>query len=162
MAKDPIHAGAVQSVKGVVSMQYEPNEASHARQRRALAYSFSQKALNEQESIIESHADKLIAKIGEFSSTGESFDLADWWNFLTFDTIGDLAFKEYYGCLDEGAYQYWVSLVFKAVKAGALVQSTRRFATAGTPVQKLLLRAFGDIAAPNKKHMELTREQVKK
>ncbi|KAI1625291.1 pisatin demethylase [Exophiala viscosa] len=162
MPKDPVHAGAVQSIQGVVSMQYEPDEATHARQKRGLAYSFSQKALNEQESIINSHIHKFTDKVAEFSEQGRIFNLADWYNFLTFDAIGDLAFKEYYGCLDDGKYHYWVTLVFKAVKAGALVQATRRFATAGTPLQKLLLRAFGDIFAPNKEHMKLTRAQVKK
>ncbi|OQV03600.1 hypothetical protein CLAIMM_08622 [Cladophialophora immunda] len=162
MAKDAIHAGPVQPIKGVVSMQYEPDESTHARQKRGLAYSFSQKALNEQEAIIASHEHKLISKVAAFSQQGQAFNLSDWYNFLTFDTIGDLAFKEYYGCLDEGSYHNWVTLVFKAVKAGALVQSTRRFASAGTPLQKLLLRCFGDISAPNRRHMELTRAQVQK
>lgn len=162
MPKDPVHAGPVQSIQGVVSMQYEPDEATHARQKRGLAYSFSQKALNEQEPIINSHINKFTEKVAEFSEQGRILNLADWYNFLTFDAIGDLAFKEYYGCLDDGKYHYWVTLVFKAVKAGALVQATRRFATAGTPLQKLLLRAFGDIFAPNKEHMKLTRAQVKK
>jgi len=69
-----------------------------------LAHSFSVKALNEQEEIIASHTAKLIEKIQSFSEEGESFNLGDWYDFLTFDAIGDLAFEEYYGCLEEGLF----------------------------------------------------------
>jgi cytochrome P450 len=162
MPKDTVHAGAVQAVGGVISMQYEPDEAVHARQRRGLAYSFSQKALSDQEPIINGHIKKLTDKVDEYSRSSRVFNLSDWYNFLTFDVIGDLAFKENYGCLETGQYQHWVTLIFKAIRAGALVQSTRRFAKAGTFMQKSLVRLFGDIAAPNKEHMKLTRAQVEK
>jgi cytochrome P450 len=149
MAKDPIHAGAVQLVRGVGTLQYEPDEASHTRQKRGLACSFSQKAINEQEPIITNHVRKLTDRIAEFSNQNQTFNIADWYNFFTFDITGYLAFKEHYGCLENGRYHHWVNLVFKTVKAGALVQSTRRFAKARSLLQKLLLRAFGDLAAPN-------------
>jgi cytochrome P450 len=151
-----------QSASGKGSLQYEPDEASHARQKRGLSYSFSQKALNEQEPIITDHVKKLTDRIAEFSKQNKIFNIADWYNFFTFDVTGDLAFKEQYDCLGQGKYHHWVQLVFKAVQAGAFVQATRRFAEAGSLLQRLLLRAFGDIAKPNREHMMLTRAQVKK
>lgn len=162
MAKDPIHAGAVQAVKGVSSMQYEPDEATHARQKRGLAYSFSAKALLEQEHIIKGYESKLIANIKKLSEEGRTFDICDWLNFLAFDIIGDLAFNEHFECLDRGELHHWVNLVFHAVKGGALTQATRRCATAGSFLQKLLLKLFGDVQAPIREHMVLTRKEVLK
>jgi cytochrome P450 len=102
MAKDPMHAGAVKSIRGVVSLQYEPSDASHARQRRALAYSFSSKALSEQESIIQSYCTKLVGNLNRLMKEEKKLNLCDWFNFTTFDIIGDLAFGEPFGCLDRG------------------------------------------------------------
>lgn len=102
MPKDPVHAGAVQAVGGVVTMQYEPSDASHGRQRRALAHAFSIKALAEQEQLVAFHCMKLVHAVARFSQDDHDFDLSDWFNYLTFDITGDLTFKEYYGCLDKG------------------------------------------------------------
>lgn len=64
----------------------------------------------------------------------------NWLNFTTFDIIGDLAFGEPFGCLDLGRFHEWVSMIYETVKAGAYEQATRRFATAGSLTQRMLLK----------------------
>lgn len=45
-------------------------------------------------------------------------DMTRWYNFTTFDLIGDPAFGEPFGCL-ESKYHWWVTVILDAVKASA-------------------------------------------
>ena len=88
--------------KNTVTLQYEPDDMSHARQKRVLAHAFSMKALLEQEDIVTLHIKKLVANLQRLSEEGRDVDICDWFSFVMFDLTGDLAFKESFGCLDEG------------------------------------------------------------
>ncbi|OBT58338.1 hypothetical protein VE04_00739 [Pseudogymnoascus sp. 24MN13] len=158
--KDPIHVGSVEPVIGVSTLTMSDDE-NHARQRRALAHSFSQKALSEQEHIIQGYVSTFIAQLGKMSARDEEFNMVDWLNFTTFDIIGDLAFGEPFGCLKDGEFHFWVSLIFETVKAGAIEQATRRMATAGTTAQNFLLSMIPDrIRKMRRQHLEFSREKV--
>jgi len=77
--------------------------------RRMLAHAFSTKALMEQEDIIQGYVDLLIKRVGqryaekERGPDGEYCNLVKWYNYTTFDIIGDLAFGEStaFSCLQE-------------------------------------------------------------
>ncbi|KAH2272658.1 hypothetical protein KXW63_008868 [Aspergillus fumigatus] len=71
-------------------------ESDHIRMRRLLAHAFSDRALREQESLLHFYADLLVQKLHENlnHSHSEVVDIARWYNFTTFDLIGDLAFGE--------------------------------------------------------------------
>lgn len=56
----------------------------------------------EQEDIIQLYVNKFITGIGKMCDKGMEFNLVNWYNFTTFDIIGDLAFGEPFGCLDRG------------------------------------------------------------
>jgi cytochrome P450 len=43
-------------------------------------------------------------------------DLAAWFNFATFDVIGDLAFGEPFGCLEESRFHPWVGAILHGVE----------------------------------------------
>ena len=100
-------------------MQYEPSDASHSRQRRALAHAFSMRALNEQEALVTEHVTKLIKAMFNFHKAGQAFDLSEWLNFLTFDITGDLTFKEYFGCLDKGEFCLWFGYTSLLIQVGS-------------------------------------------
>lgn len=158
--KDPIHVGSVEPIIGVSTLTMSDDD-NHARQRRALAHSFSQKALSEQEHIIHGYVDTFIAQLGKMAAKDKQFNMVDWLNFTTFDIIGDLAFGEPFGCLEDGEFHFWVSLIFETVKAGAIEQATRRLATAGTTAQNLLLKLIPDkIRERRRQHLEFSREKV--
>jgi cytochrome P450 len=118
MHKDPVHVGSVDPLPGATTLTMA-DDHNHARQRRALAYSFSQKALLEQEHIVNGYVDIFINKLGKKADNGETFNLVDWLNFTTFDIIGDLAFGEPFGCLKDEAFHDWVALIFESIKVGA-------------------------------------------
>ncbi|KAJ5384673.1 hypothetical protein N7517_002584 [Penicillium concentricum] len=97
------------------------NDEDHSRERRLLSHAFSEKALREQEGLVQSYVDMLVERLkGEISSSRETVDMSQWYNFTTFDIIGDLAFGEPFDCLRESQYHPWVKMVFVSMKVMAL------------------------------------------
>ena len=84
------------------------NDSDHARQRRLLAHAFSEKALRGQEDLVMQYIDLLLAQLRKLSDEGGPVDMVRWYNFTTFDVLGDLAFGESFGCLRSGGYHPWV------------------------------------------------------
>lgn len=74
MHKDPIHVGSVEAVQGVTTLTMADDD-NHARQRRALSHSFSQKALSEQEYIVKRYVDQLISSMYGMAERDEEFNL---------------------------------------------------------------------------------------
>jgi hypothetical protein len=69
--------GSVDPIPGVTTLTMA-DDHNHARQRRALAYSFSQKALSEQEDIVRGYVDTMISKLKLKADKNEVFNLVDW------------------------------------------------------------------------------------
>lgn len=160
LGKHPIHVGAVDPMPGVQTISMADHD-NHARQRKALSHGFSKKALWEQEGIIQGFVDKLVKNIAKYADTGEVFDIVRWYNFITFDVIGDLSFGESFGCLDQGEFHWWPALIFDAVKAGAIEQASRRFAAAGSPTQLWLQKwAQGSLKKRRADHLAYSRKKV--
>ncbi|KAF2836757.1 cytochrome P450 [Patellaria atrata CBS 101060] len=160
LPKDPIHVGAVDPLPGVSTISMA-DHATHARQRKALSFGFSKQALWSQESIVNEFVTKLMNNFHNFARTGEVFDIVKWFNFITFDVIGDLSFGESFGCLERGDFHFWITLIFEAVKAGAIEQATRRFATPGSSTQKFLMKLIpNELRKRRADHLAYSREKV--
>jgi hypothetical protein len=98
---------------------FPSDRESHRRQRRILAHAFSDAAIKEQEALITQYVDKLFVHLREHAARHERADMVRWYNFTTFDIIGDLALGQPFGCLDGGDYHPWVAMIFASIKAGA-------------------------------------------
>ncbi|KZO99250.1 cytochrome P450 monooxygenase pc-bph [Calocera viscosa TUFC12733] len=94
------------------------DRAEHTRKRKIVSHIFSQKSVLEFEPYIRIALDKLIQQWGSLLSGDEKlashrlkpneddrvwFDCLNWYNYLAFDIIGDLAFGEPFGMIDAGA-----------------------------------------------------------
>ncbi|KAK7746695.1 hypothetical protein SLS53_001882 [Cytospora paraplurivora] len=89
---------------------------NHALIRRHLSHGFSEKSLRDQEPIVKGYVDLLMRRLRERcvavrgAKTGKesglesktAFDMRRWYTFTTFDVIGDMAFGEPFGCLEQG------------------------------------------------------------
>ncbi|CAG8217872.1 unnamed protein product [Penicillium nalgiovense] len=96
------------------------NDADHSRFRRLLSHAFSESTLRSQETIIKGYIDLLMQRLHENIDGGTStVDMVAWYNFTTFDIIGDLAFGEPFDCLKNSEYHQWVSIIFSSLKYGA-------------------------------------------
>jgi cytochrome P450 len=115
------------------------DEADHSRMRKNLSHAFSDKALRQQEPLLQSYVDLLVQRLGEHGAEGKAVDIYAWYStqhlipkppladltdYATFDIITDLAFGEPLYCLRDSAHHTWVSLAYASVKASS-PQSTR-------------------------------------
>lgn len=119
--KDPaLYAPPPNGVNAMITAQ----EDVHQRMRRLLTHAFSNKALMAQEEILQTYADMLVQKLqGVLQNTSsQRIDIACWFNFTTFDLIGDLAFGEPFGCLSHSKYHWWVLVISDAVKASSYLK----------------------------------------
>ena len=107
--------------------------------RRLLSHAFSDKALREQESLIQTHVHKLITGLKERiqNHTGALIDLTDWYHWTSFDVIGDLSFGESFNCLRDTMYHPWVTMLMSSIKIVTMNSTTLRF-----PRLQKLLRLF--------------------
>ncbi|OJJ45140.1 hypothetical protein ASPZODRAFT_18049 [Penicilliopsis zonata CBS 506.65] len=92
----------------------------HDTLRRAIGPSFAEKAIREQEPVVRKYADLLIDRLS--SSSSSRVTISDWYNYTTFDVIGDLAFGESFGCLQASEYHEWIKEVFASIHLFAIVQ----------------------------------------
>ncbi|KAJ0365207.1 hypothetical protein COL26b_012198 [Colletotrichum chrysophilum] len=136
------------------------NRADHQRFRRALAHGFSAQTMLAQQPIIKQYVDKLFEKLRETSQGGSRpVDVERWFNFTTFDVIGDLAFGEPFGCLENETYHPWVDIIFKSIKNIAFLTSSRRLSWVGPLLMMTVPRSLVTKFAENK---ELSREKLRK
>lgn len=115
-------------LRGVVPSIISEDKENHAVLRRQMAHGFSDKSMRGQEPIIGSYVNLLIRRLREHAvdpdrrdeRTGEPckriLDMTAWYNWTTFDIIGDLAFGEPFGCLDRAEEHPWVGAVNGSIK----------------------------------------------
>ncbi|KAJ5991615.1 isotrichodermin C-15 hydroxylase [Penicillium canescens] len=133
-------------------------DADHAFVRRSLSHAFSDSSLRGQEPVIQGYVNLLIHRLRQRSQKGaEPIDIVSWYNFATFDIIGDLSFGEPFGCLQNSNYHPWVSMVFENVKAGTICRVISRLPGGNFLLGLLAPRSLID-AKDN--HEKLTVEKV--
>lgn len=109
------------------------NESDHARFRRNFSNAFSDRALREQESLIQTYVDQLIAKLhgladaAQHDGTSRNIDIVKMYNFTTFDIMSDLTFGEPLGLLGGSEYNEWVAVIFASLKFVAVSRVMRYF-----------------------------------
>jgi cytochrome P450 family 628 len=110
-----IHAPASPCTKGpwydvllpLVSLHMCRSRPEHARRRKAWDRGFTSKALKGYEPRVANYTDQLVQKIEE--REGQPMDMAQWFNFYSFDVMGDLAFGKSFGMLQRGTTHYFMS-----------------------------------------------------
>ncbi|KAJ5248736.1 Cytochrome monooxygenase lcsI [Penicillium chermesinum] len=136
------------------------NDADHSRQRRLFSHAFSEKALRDQEGLIQSYVDLLIRCLDdEISESRATTEMTKWLNFTTFDIIGDLVFGDPFDCLKNKTYHFWVTLAFTSVKAGSfrVVAAIYPFLL---PFMKLLTQ--GDLLKRRDEFFGLSKEKMQR
>lgn len=99
----------------------------HPRIRKQLSYGFSQKALDEQVPLIQTHIGTLVAQLRSRTKSAEPVNITDWFNFTSFDIIGHLAYGESFRCLETGKYHPYAAFVLTAFKGGLFASACNRY-----------------------------------
>lgn len=139
------------------------NNADHARMRRLVSHAFSEQALREQEHLITPYFDLLIEKLKQqaVSSEKEGIDLVRWYNFTTFDILGDLCFDESFGALARGAYHAWVANIFQSLKFARMFRVFRAYPIIGKVVFSLL-KLIPQATRAGQEHRKFTAQKTER
>jgi cytochrome P450 len=103
--RDPIDSRfeAVEDTGVLNTDMLAADEKNHARQRRTISHAFSVDALRQQEQLTAQFVDLFISKIGEeAAANNQVVEINSWFNYLTFDIIGEMAFGESFNCMASG------------------------------------------------------------
>ncbi|KAI1202685.1 cytochrome P450 monooxygenase-like protein [Nemania serpens] len=133
---------------------------AHARQRKAMSYGFSTKALRDQEVLIHEYVDMFIRQLANLGESGrKGVNVSEAYNWLTFDIIGELSFGESFNAVAGGRTPYWISLIFDGMYWSQLTSLRKRL-----PIMKVILRYMlpADSEEKNRKHVALTREKAQR
>ncbi|PLB55889.1 benzoate 4-monooxygenase cytochrome P450 [Aspergillus steynii IBT 23096] len=138
-------------------MLLEADDANHSRQRRLLAHAFSDRALREQEPTLRYYVDLLMRQLNDSAASNEAVDVTKWFNYITFDIIGDLAFGEPFACLKNKGYHPWVASIFQNAKGGCLMRPFRTM----LPSSLLSILMPAKLTQMREKHQHFSREKVR-
>ena len=133
-------------------------DADHARLRGLLSPAFSERAMREQESVIVGYIDFLIQRLKDQirgPMRGE-VDLVRWYNFTTFDIIGDLALGQPFGSLKSGEYHFWISNIFRSVKTTVILAIGSAYPIIGA-IMWCASRLFPKAGDARQRHKEYTK-----
>ncbi|KAH0357426.1 benzoate 4-monooxygenase cytochrome P450, partial [Aureobasidium melanogenum] len=87
--------------------------------RAQLSNAFSDKSFRDQERLITEPIDLFIDQIGKMGDCPQGIDIVMWFNLMTFDIIGSLAFGESFGGLESAKFPEWIQLAVGSMKQGA-------------------------------------------
>lgn len=123
----------------------------HAAIRRKLGQGFSDRAMREMEPIIQGYITQFSERLQQRCDEAQSeanieknavvLDMHKWFNFLSFDLIGDLAFGESYDCLKNEEYHPWVAPIFEVTQISAIMSSMSHYPW----LKRTLLRVFRSV-----------------
>ena len=137
--------------------------AVHARMRKLLGTSFSERSLRSQQPTIESFADLLISRLralpenSENGGRGVVVDMVDWVNYFTIDIIGDLAVGQSFDCLGNSDYHPWVKPLFNFAKGMTLAAAARFYPA----VEWLFMMFFSRIVMElQRKYTEFVNDRI--
>ncbi|KZL75146.1 cytochrome P450 [Colletotrichum tofieldiae] len=154
----------------------------HAMLRRQLSHGFSDRSLREQEPVIMKYVDLFINRLwGEIGGRERSVrvdgddttaeakgdrepkqetpvDLTLWYNYCSFDIIGDLAFGEPFGCLEGGDLHPWVRTFFLMVRVGVALQTGNHFSV----LRRLIMAVLSTRAMRERRlqHLDMTMQKL--
>ncbi|RDL35462.1 uncharacterized protein BP5553_07393 [Venustampulla echinocandica] len=127
----------------------------HNRIRRNFSSAFSEKSVREQEPILQKYISQLVSKLHE--NCAQPVNILQWYNFTTFDVIGDLTFGESFACLETSTLHAWVLDVFEFVAAAFMLGLTQYFWPLTPILMAMVPRNFREAAS---RHTTMTKEKL--
>ncbi|KAK0744573.1 cytochrome P450 [Apiosordaria backusii] len=140
------------------------NREDHSRFRKILSHGFSAKAMQDQQPLITQYIDLLMDRLHDLTKGGREeavTDMGAWFNFTTFDIIGDLSFGAPFGCLETSSYHPWVTAILGGVKEfGMLLAMNWYFPTFPKVIK--VLNPLGHLGKHTEEQARYARIQVAK
>lgn len=123
----PKAATFVKNIRAIPTSIINADREEHSRFRRALSHGFSDAAMRQQEPLIARYVDLLLRRLHEICNNSDGggkkrespLNIEAWYNYATFDVVGELVFGHPFGCLERSDYHPWIAFIFGSVRAGA-------------------------------------------
>ncbi|KAF2799643.1 benzoate 4-monooxygenase cytochrome P450 [Melanomma pulvis-pyrius CBS 109.77] len=141
--KDPAQAGPEEAgTPGI----FRSEGQEHTQLKKVFNHAFSDKALRDQEDLIRTHCKTLVSvllkraekqKVNP-SAAEATIDMVKFWNFATFDIMGDLTFGEPLDLLVNSEYTPWVYAMIGHVKSISLMHAIARWPILAAGMKALL------------------------
>lgn len=146
---------------GFTLIKTASNDVDHTRIRRALSHAFSEASLREQEPLMNVYFDLLIQKLYEQidSPSNGKVNIVRFFNFTTFDLIGDLCFAESFDALRTQEYNSWIANIFKGLKFARLFRVMRAYPLVGMPILAMLA-LFPGLQKARQRHIQYTQDKT--
>ncbi|OCK74119.1 cytochrome P450 [Lepidopterella palustris CBS 459.81] len=122
MQKDPWHYQKHDKTPSL----HVSGDADHTRMRRLISHAFSDKALRDQEPIMQSYTNLLMSRLHEVTRNGNAINIKQWFHWALFDLFGDLCYGESFGCLQNGKSHPWIDIIGESIQAFAYIALCRR------------------------------------
>ncbi|KAI2463952.1 putative cytochrome P450 [Annulohypoxylon bovei var. microspora] len=158
--KSIFYEGGSFAAKGVHSIVSERDPAIHAQMRRLLSHAFSNSSLLEQEELVADSVDRFVRLM--MAKVGQRVDIADLYERMAFDIIGNLAFGETFSALEKEERHPWITITTGALTKGALVDSFKRFPTLASIVKLVMHRQIAALIDDTNKNEELAIKLVER
>ncbi|KAI0025684.1 putative cytochrome P450 [Xylariomycetidae sp. FL0641] len=108
------------TIRNIPTSIINADREEHSRFRRALSHGFSDSSMRQQEPMIQKYVDLLLQRLHQEIGKGNSvFNMEAWYNWTTFDVVGDLVFGQSFHCLENIEYHPWIASIFRAIKFGS-------------------------------------------
>ncbi|PVH91509.1 benzoate 4-monooxygenase cytochrome P450 [Periconia macrospinosa] len=111
------------------SIVTERDPDKHRDMRKYLANAFSDRSLKEQEHLISGVIDGFVEQIGHHGR--DKINLTTWFNLMTFDVIGELAFGKSFGGVESGKIHEWIAIVLASMGQASFSDTLARFPLLG-------------------------------
>jgi len=107
-----------------------------------------------------SYFDLLVQKLYEKIDGPENgkVNIVRWFNFTTFDLIGDLCFGESFDALKTEEYNFWIANIFKGLKFSRVRNPLRAYPLIGMPIL-YLMKVFPSLQETALKHRKYSRDK---
>ncbi|KAI1499291.1 cytochrome P450 [Biscogniauxia marginata] len=139
-----------------VASERDPRKAS---EKRALfSAAFTQKALLEQENIIQRCIDSFVYKVGKLGSNPQGVNMVKWYEMISFDIFGELAFGESFGCVERESSHFWLDMILDHLLVVNIMDNLRRYPLLVAIAKSLPSKWTTGLA---KKQTQYSREKVK-
>ncbi|KAH7912477.1 benzoate para-hydroxylase, partial [Hygrophoropsis aurantiaca] len=90
-------------VAGSPSVFSTTSRAEHSRKRKLISHAFSKDSLEDCAALMQDIVHIFVNKLDEISRQSQSVNILQWFHFLSFDILSDLAFGKRIGMIDQGS-----------------------------------------------------------
>ncbi|CAF9911859.1 MAG: hypothetical protein ALECFALPRED_007673 [Alectoria fallacina] len=150
--------GTLAAPSGVRPMPTTLTARDHNRQRRVVSHAFSDRALKEQEYLLHKYSDMLVSRLRGLARKGTTIvDIYNWYNFTTFDILGDLCFDESFHCLENAANHDWIIEVYDSINKAKVMTVFQHF----PPLDSIIRSCLPSIIRQKvRKIFDFTRQKI--